>query len=132
MSHPTETADVELCRAADLVKVIAELTMEGSGAGEGTVEQLQAALIRLIDERIEQSIAQHKPMAGDTNLPRVSDAFPANKGCRTCLGTGTVCEAHPDKAWGAMVSDDSNPQAGACYCGAAGEPCPNCRANANA
>lgn len=47
----------------------------------------------------------------------------ARPDCPSCLGTGLVCEDHPRLAWGAAVSDDSDPWPGACYCGAPGMPC---------
>jgi len=59
-------------------------------------------------------------------LTSITDQFKGKPDCKTCLGTGTVCEEHPDLAWGDMVSDPSNPKPGACYCGAAGMPCPKC------
>jgi len=37
-------------------------------------------------------------------------------GCPFCLGTGYICEDHPDRAWG-----DLEPEG--CRCGAPGMPC---------
>ncbi len=47
--------------------------------------------------------------------------------CKKCMGTGHVCKDHPHLAWGPMVSDVDHPRKGACYCGAAGEPCMECK-----
>lgn len=57
--------------------------------------------------------------------------------CRTCKGSGWVCESHRDKPWGGMCCGRPSPEwrpgepctvvlcgHGACHCGGAGEPCP--------
>jgi len=58
-------------------------------------------------------------------LERITDRTDAHAAqdpdCLTCLGTGLVCEEHPDQAWGDGIP--GLPLAGACYCGAAGMPC---------
>jgi hypothetical protein len=53
----------------------------------------------------------------------VDGVSPIDPHCPFCLSTGYVCEEHPNLAWGDMVSDPSDPQPGACYCGAPGMPC---------
>lgn len=50
--------------------------------------------------------------------------------CSNCADTGTVCENHPDRPWGAMCCHEGSfgsglCEHGACGCGA-GEPCPAC------
>lgn len=47
------------------------------------------------------------------NLPRITDSFVCVDDCPVCLGSGHVCEEHPDKAWG---------EGDGC-CGAPGMPC---------
>lgn len=59
-------------------------------------------------------------------MQSIVEAFPRFPDCPVCLGTGHVCEDHPTKAWGEMLSDADSPVAGACYCGAAGAPCGRC------
>lgn len=57
------------------------------------------------------------------SLPRITDAFVCRPDCPRCLGCGTVCEAHPDKAWATML-DRADRDRG-CDCGAPGMPCAN-------
>lgn len=51
------------------------------------------------------------------SLPRITDAFVCVDDCPVCLGSGHVCEDHPDKAWGD----------GDGCCGAPGMPCLHAR-----
>lgn len=56
---------------------------------------------------------------GDTSSP-----------CPVCVGTGHVCENHPNRLWGGMCCDPRTTGGGlcvhgACHCGA-GMPCPTC------
>jgi hypothetical protein len=60
----------------------------------------------------------------------ITGYFKGHKGCSTCRGCGHVCENHPDLAWGEMISDENDPKPGACYCGGAGMPCPQCNPDA--
>lgn len=46
-------------------------------------------------------------------LPPIAAAFTCADDCPRCLGSGIVCEDHPDKAW----------REGDGCCGAAGMPC---------
>ena len=39
--------------------------------------------------------------------------------CGTCVGTGHVCENHPDRPWAGMTGEPE-------CCGGAGMPCPRC------
>jgi hypothetical protein len=41
--------------------------------------------------------------------------------CTQCRNARWVCEEHPDRPWGEVE--------GACDCGAAGMPCPECNAS---
>jgi hypothetical protein len=41
--------------------------------------------------------------------------------CKTCDGTGWVCENHETKPWGGVSTSED-----ACRCGGAGAPCPVC------
>lgn len=47
------------------------------------------------------------------HLPRITDAFVCEPDCPRCLGSGHVCEDHPDKPW----------DEGDGCCSAAGMPC---------
>lgn len=59
------------------------------------------------------------------SLPSILDSFPRDHPATcACMGTGHVCEAHPSKAWGDMLPDDGHRHWRACYCKAAGMPCP--------
>lgn len=51
--------------------------------------------------------------------------------CPVCQDTEVVCENHRDKPWGPMCCTAGTAavvicEDGACHCGGAGEPCPNC------
>jgi hypothetical protein len=49
----------------------------------------------------------------DAPLRSITEAFTCTPDCPRCHGEGTVCEEHPDVAWGD----------GDGCCGAAGMPC---------
>ena len=49
-------------------------------------------------------------------MKRITDAFVCDPDCPRCLGTGYVCENHPDRVWWGV--DEAN----GCDCGA-GMPC---------
>jgi hypothetical protein len=63
----------------------------------------------------------HHPTLGPVQPGSIVAEFVCSPECPVCHGEGTVCEAHPDVAWG---------EGDGC-CGAAGMPCPNI-AKANA
>lgn len=48
-----------------------------------------------------------------SNLPSIEEFFTCDPDCPRCLGSGHVCEEHPDKAW----------DEGDGCCGAPGIPC---------
>lgn len=62
------------------------------------------------------------PPAKGTLTLRITDAFVCRPDCHRCLGSGHVCEEHPDKPW----------DEGDGCCGAAGMPCnPDLRGGPN-
>lgn len=50
-------------------------------------------------------------------------AFECYKDCNVCDGEGTVCESHPDKIWGSIISDKDNGDKRGCWCGSPGMTC---------
>lgn len=66
--------------------------------------------------------------AGSAGCPSCVAEAASWKDCKTCAGSGWVCENHHDKPWGGLYCDASQSgvcEHGACGCGA-GDPCPTC------
>ncbi len=57
------------------------------------------------------------------------DHFPVMLDCPKCLGSGFVCENHPDRAWGPGIEEKPlfwrvrDFGRGPCHCGGAGQQC---------
>ncbi len=58
---------------------------------------------------------RHSGSEGIVSLGSIVDEFVCSPECPICLGSGIVCEDHPDQPW-----DDGD----GC-CGAPGMPCPS-------
>lgn len=83
-----------------------------------TPEQQEAAadaLLAALAEHMGVDEAEALRQIGEHwSRPRITDAFVCRPDCPRCLGSGHVCEAHPDRPW--------ENEAGTC-CGAPGMPC---------
>ena len=87
-----------MVQSADDMVVVRPARLHSSGA----VEEIGGRMRSIVD-----SFGCTLPVDG------LSEILP---GCPFCLGTGYICEDHPDRAWG-----DLEPEG--CRCGAPGMPC---------